>query len=66
MSRICKATKKKSNNGYSISHSHVRTKRIQYVNLQNKRVWSNQQNKWIKMKISTKAIKSLHKLYISI
>ena len=64
MSKRCQITHKKPNNGYTVSHSHVRNKRIQYVNLQVKRIWSNKQNKWIKLKISTKAIKALHKLHI--
>nr|YP_010199369.1 ribosomal protein L28 [Gracilariopsis tenuifrons]UAD89227.1 ribosomal protein L28 [Gracilariopsis tenuifrons] len=60
----CILTNKLANNGYSISHSHVRTKKIQYVNLQTKKIWSTKQNRWIKIKISTKAIKSLHKFKI--
>nr|YP_009295702.1 ribosomal protein L28 [Mastocarpus papillatus]AOL58186.1 ribosomal protein L28 [Mastocarpus papillatus] len=66
MSKICKLTKKKANNGYSVSHSHVKTKKIQNINLQAKKIWSQKQNKWIKIKVSTKAIKSLHKLSLII
>nr|YP_009391217.1 ribosomal protein L28 [Dipterocladia arabiensis]ARW59361.1 ribosomal protein L28 [Dipterocladia arabiensis] len=62
MSKICQISKKKANNGYSVSHSHVRIKKKQNVNLQIKKVWSIQQKRWVKMKISTKVIKSLHKL----
>jgi large subunit ribosomal protein L28 len=61
MSKKCFVTGKKRNNGYSISHSHVRTKKIQQVNLQKKKIWFTAQKKWIKMKISTKAIKNLTK-----
>lgn len=64
MSKICEITKKKRNNGYSISHSHVRTKKIQNVNLQRKKIWSNSRKAWIRIKISTKAIKLLHKINI--
>ncbi|CCP38197.1 50S ribosomal protein L28 (plastid) [Chondrus crispus] len=66
MSKICRITNKTSNNGYKVSHSHVKTKRIQNVNLQIKRIWSQKQKRWIKIKISTKAIKSLYKLSLSI
>lgn len=66
MSKICKMTNKKSNNAYSVSHSHVKTKKIQHVNLQIKKIWSQKQKRWVKIKISTKAIKSLHKLSLSI
>lgn len=64
MSKICQLTKKKANNGYSVSHSHVKTKKLQNVNLQTKRVWSHTRKSWIKIKISTKALKSLHKYRI--
>nr|YP_009027508.1 50S ribosomal protein L28 [Neoporphyra perforata]AGQ17056.1 50S ribosomal protein L28 [Neoporphyra perforata]AHB35211.1 50S ribosomal protein L28 [Neoporphyra perforata]AIA19373.1 50S ribosomal protein L28 [Neoporphyra perforata]AIA19791.1 50S ribosomal protein L28 [Neoporphyra perforata]AIA20000.1 50S ribosomal protein L28 [Neoporphyra perforata] len=59
MSKKCCLTGKVANNGYAVSHSHKRTKKLQKVNLQYKKVWSREQNKWIKMLISTKAIKTL-------
>ena len=61
MSKICQISGKKANNGYSISHSHIRTKKRQNVNLQTKRIWSIEKNKWIKVRISTKALKTLYK-----
>jgi len=61
MSKICQISGKKANNGYSISHSHIRTKKIQNVNLQTKRIWSIEKNSWIKVRISTKALKTLYK-----
>jgi len=59
MSRTCQLTKKKANNGFAISHSHRRTKKRQEVNLQSKRVWWPEGNRWVKLKLSTKAIKTL-------
>nr|YP_009297763.1 ribosomal protein L28 [Kumanoa americana]AOM67497.1 ribosomal protein L28 [Kumanoa americana] len=61
MTKICKVTGKKRNNAYSISHSHIRTKKIQNINLQNKKIWSCSLQRWIKQRVSTKAIKSLAK-----
>ena len=61
MSKLCHLTGKKRNNGYSVSHSHIRNKKIQNVNLQNKKIWSTTEKRWIKVKISTKAIKTLLK-----
>nr|YP_009313683.1 Ribosomal protein L28 [Helminthocladia australis]SCW21937.1 Ribosomal protein L28 [Helminthocladia australis] len=61
MSRTCKITGKKKNNGYSISHSHVRTKKIQNVNLQTTKIWSEDKKVWVRLKVSTKAIKTLLK-----
>lgn len=59
MGRKCQLTGKKANNGYAVSHSHRRTKRLQHVNLQSKRVWWPQGNRWVKLRLSTKAIKTL-------
>ncbi|MBW4543074.1 MAG: 50S ribosomal protein L28 [Symplocastrum torsivum CPER-KK1] len=61
MSRKCQLTGKKANNAYAISHSHRRTKKLQEVNLQWKRVWWSQGNRWVKLRLSTKAIKTLEK-----
>nr|YP_009396785.1 ribosomal protein L28 [Ophidocladus simpliciusculus]ARW65971.1 ribosomal protein L28 [Ophidocladus simpliciusculus] len=64
MSKICAISGKKANNSYQISHSHVKTKKKQYVNLQKKKVWSVFQKRWLKIKVSTKVIKGLHKIII--
>lgn len=61
MSRVCDLTGKKANNAYAISHSHRRTKKLQQVNLQSKRVWWPQGKRWVKLRLSTKAIKTLEK-----
>jgi large subunit ribosomal protein L28 len=61
MSRRCDLTGKKANNAFAVSHSHRRTKRLQEVNLQSKRVWWPQGNRWVKLKLSTKAIKTLER-----
>lgn len=65
MSRKCQLTGKTANNGYSVSHSHIRNKRLQHVNLQDKRVWWPEGNRWVKLRISAKAIKTLDKKGLS-
>jgi large subunit ribosomal protein L28 len=59
MSRVCDLTGKKANNAYAVSHSHRRTKKLQNVNLQWKRVWWAEGKRWVKLRLSTKAIKTL-------
>jgi large subunit ribosomal protein L28 len=59
MSRKCQLTGKKANNAFAISHSHRRTKKLQQPNLQWKRVWWHQGNRWVRLRLSTKAIKTL-------
>ncbi|MGD1850376.1 MAG: 50S ribosomal protein L28 [Cyanophyceae cyanobacterium] len=60
MSRKCQLTGKKANNGFAVSHSHRRTKKLQQVNLQAKRVWWPQGNRWVRLRLSTTAIKTLN------
>ena len=61
MSRKCQLTGKRANNGFAVSHSHRRTKKLQQVNLQWKRIWWEEGNGWVKLRLSTKAIKTLEK-----
>lgn len=61
MSRRCQLTGKKANNGMAVSHSHRRSHKLQHANLQWKRVWWPQGKRWVRLKLSTKAIKTLEK-----
>ncbi|MEB3173897.1 MAG: 50S ribosomal protein L28 [Cyanobacteriota bacterium] len=65
MSRRCMLTGKKANNGYAVSHSHRRTKKLQQVNLQWKRVWWPEGNRWVRLRLSASAIKTLESKGIS-
>ena len=62
MSRICDLTGARANNGMAVSHSHIRTKKLQQVNLQKRRLWWDEGNRWINLRISTKALKSIQKV----
>ena len=64
MSRKCQISNQKANNAYSVSHSHIRTKRLQNVNLHKKKIWSSEKSRWIVLRISVKSMKSRHKLRI--
>ncbi|MGA7934343.1 MAG: 50S ribosomal protein L28, partial [Kovacikia sp.] len=56
MARKCQLTGKQANNAFAISHSHRRTKKLQEANLQWKRVWWSEGNRWVRLRLSTKAI----------
>ncbi len=62
MSKVCKITKKKPLVGNNVSKSNIKTKRRQFPNLQNKKVFVPELNKSLKLKLSTSAIKSIDKL----
>ncbi|MCS6782049.1 MAG: 50S ribosomal protein L28 [Gloeomargarita sp. SKYBB_i_bin120] len=61
MARHCQLTGKRANNAYRVSHSHRRTKRLQEVNLQWKRVWWPEGRKWVRLRLSTQALRTLQR-----
>ncbi|PID71261.1 MAG: 50S ribosomal protein L28 [Flavobacteriales bacterium] len=65
MSRICDLTGKKAMVGNNVSHSMNKTKRKFDVNLTKKRFYLPEEDKWITLKISTRALKNINKKGIS-
>ena len=53
-SRTCDLTGKKANNGYVVTFSHKRIHKLQDANLQHKKVWWPEQQRWVKLRLSTK------------
>lgn len=65
MSRICELTGKKGMIGNNVSHSLNRTKRKFNANLIKKRFYIAEEDKWISLKISTSALKTINRIGIS-
>lgn len=61
MSRICDLTGKKVISGNNVSHSHAKTKRKFYPNLQKKKFYVPETDEWITLKVSTSAIRTIDK-----
>ena len=61
MSRVCEITGKKAIVGNKVSHSNAKTKRKFNVNLQVKKFFLPEENKWITIKLSTSALKTITK-----
>jgi large subunit ribosomal protein L28 len=61
MSRVCEITGKKAIVGNKVSHSNAKTKRKFNVNLQVKKFFLPEENKWITIKLSTSALKTINK-----
>jgi large subunit ribosomal protein L28 len=62
MSRVCVLTGKRNNVANSVSHSHHKTKRVQKVNIFEKRFFMPSQNRWVRLKVSAQAIRSIEKM----
>ena len=65
MSRVCQVTGKKVMVGNNVSHSKRRTKRKFYPNLQTKKFFIPEQGKWITLKVSASATRTINKNGIS-
>jgi large subunit ribosomal protein L28 len=61
MSRVCQLTGKKAVIGNKVSHSNRKTKRKFSPNLFVKRFFIADENRWITLKVSTSALKNIHK-----
>jgi large subunit ribosomal protein L28 len=62
MSRVCKLTGKRPNVANKVSHSNIKTKKRQYPNLQYRRIWWETEQKWVRLRLSTRALRTLRKL----
>ncbi len=65
MARICEITGKKMLSGNKISHSHIKTRRKFYPNLQTKKFYIPEEDKWITLTVSTSALRTINKKGIS-
>lgn len=61
MANICELTGKRPMSGNNVSHAHNKTRRRFMPNLQKKKIWIAEENKWITVKATAKALKTLDK-----
>lgn len=61
MSAVCQVTGRKPGYGKRVSHSHKRTSRRWEPNLQTRRYWMPSENRWIRLRVSVKGMKTIDK-----
>lgn len=61
MARVCQVTGKVPVTGNKVSHSNIKTKRRFLPNLQSKRFFLAEEDKWITLKVSTEGIRTINK-----
>ncbi|MBI5373622.1 MAG: 50S ribosomal protein L28 [Sphingobacteriales bacterium] len=61
MARVCQVTGKMPIGGNKVSHSNIKTKRRFLPNLQKKKFYLAEEDKWITLKLSTEAIRTINK-----
>ena len=65
MAKICDVSGKKRLVGNNVSFSNKKTKRTFDLNLQKKRFFLPEENRWISLKVTTNVIKTINKKGIS-
>lgn len=61
MARVCMVTGKKPIVGNNVSHANNRTKRRFLPNLQNRKFWVESENRWVSMRITNNALRTVDK-----
>ncbi|MBU3745277.1 MAG: 50S ribosomal protein L28 [Sediminibacterium sp.] len=61
MARVCQVTGKKPIVGNSVSHSNIKTKRRFLPNLQKKRFYFAEEDRWVTLKLSADALRTINK-----
>jgi large subunit ribosomal protein L28 len=61
MSRVCEVTGKKALVGNRVSHSNRKSKRRLEVNLRNKRFWFEEEGRFIRLRLSARAMRLIDK-----
>ena len=61
MSRVCQITGKRPASGNNVSHAHNKTRRRFMPNIKTQRFWVESENKWVKLRVSTKGMRIIDK-----
>jgi len=61
MARVCQVTGKTPIGGNYVSHSNIKTKRRFLPNLQTKKFYLAEEERWVTLKLSTEGIRTINK-----
>ena len=61
MAKVCQVTGKGVLTGNNVSHANNRTRRRWLPNLHERRFWVASENRWVKLKVSTNALRTIDK-----
>lgn len=61
MSKVCQIRGTKHNVANKVSHSNRKNKKVQHVNLQSRRIWVESEARYIKVRLSTSALRDIDK-----
>lgn len=61
MARVCVVTGKRPVTGNNVSHANNKTKRRFLPNLQVRKLWVESENRWVRLRISAAALRTIDK-----
>lgn len=61
MSRVCQVTGKKPMVGNNVSHANNKTRKRFLPNLHSHRFWVESENRWVKLRLSTRGLRIVDK-----
>ena len=61
MAKVCQVTGRKRMKGNNVAHSKLRTKRDFSLNLRTKKFWSEEEQRFITLKVSCKGMRIIEK-----
>ena len=61
MSRVCQVTGKRPASGQNVSHANNTTKRRFLPNLRYQRFWVEGEQRWVRLRVSTKGIRIIER-----
>ena len=61
MARVCEITGKRPMSGNNVSHANNRNKRRFLPNLQRRKFWVESENRWISLRLSNAALRTIDK-----
>src|SRR5690554_5389113 len=61
VSKVCQVTGKRTTTGNNVSHSNRKTRRRFQPNLHERRFWVASENRWVKLRVSTAALRTIDK-----
>jgi len=62
MAKVCVVTGRKAVSGHRVSHANNKAKRTFEPNLHDKRFWSQERGRFVRLRVSAKAMKTIDKL----
>lgn len=61
MAKVCEVTGKRGLKGHKVSHSNRKTNKVSLPNLQSKRFWLPSESRWVRLRVSTSAMRNIDK-----